>query len=420
MLGFCLLGAACTGGSSAAVPPSPESPRPVRTGPGSTAAARKALCDVPDQTVPSGRPAEGTPPVIADVEAEVEQVRGLDYTSEVPVEPLTSSEMGRQVGRAFDSTFPTDQYERRSRAWSALGVIPAGSSLHDELQSFQTGQVVGFYVPESGRLVFIGGDTLSPLSHVVLAHELTHAVDDQHFNLDRIDSLVVSCADEQQAAAIGAVEGSAQFYSFQVAREFLSSDELLQVAQEAGASPIPDVPPFIERTQFWPYEAGRSFISALDASGGTDAVNAALRDFPVSTEQVMHPERYPNDMPTPVDVPDLGPELGEGWSDLDVSDVGEEFLNIMLGLRLDSSRADDAAAGWDGGIYRAWSNGNRVAVVMSTVWDTAADAREFAGAIADWIDAGGQTAEVQPVEGSSVQVVFASDAGTLSALQSAA
>ncbi|MBI3649152.1 MAG: hypothetical protein HY240_10460, partial [Actinobacteria bacterium] len=249
---------------------------------------------------------------------------------------------------------------------------------------------------------------------------LTHALDDQHFNLDRIDGLVTSCADEELQAALGAIEGSAQFFSFEVARDYLTADQLLQVGQEAGAAPAPQVQPFVEQMQLWPYEAGLRFISAVDAAGGTSAVNRALQHLPVSTEQVMHPDLYPGDVPTPVDVPDLGPKLGPGWKDLDVSDVGESFLDIMLSLRLDKTRADEAAAGWDGGIYRAWSHGSQVAVVMSTAWDTANDARQFATTMADWIDAGDQSAEVLPAGGTRVEVLFGSDSATLASLRTAA
>jgi len=162
------------------------------------------------------------------------------------------------------------------------------------------------------------------------------------------------------------------------------------------------------------------FVTALEAGGGTKVVNQALTDLPTSTEQIIHPEKYPNDLPQAVDIPDLGPKLGSGWSDLDVQQVGEEFLSIMLGLRVDQGTADEAAAGWGGGIYRAWRNGDAVAVVLSTVWDTTGDAARFADAMQGWIDAGSQPAAVMPVQGNRVEVLFASDAQTLSALEAAA
>jgi hypothetical protein len=171
----------------------------------------------------------------------------------------------------------------------------------------------------------------------------------------------------------------------------------------------------------WPYTAGLSFIEAMDRRGGTEAIDQAMANFPVSTEQVIHPERYPNDAPTPVNVGDLGPKLGPGWTDLDVMGVGEAFLSIMLGLRLPRSTGDAAAAGWDGGIYRAWSDGDHVAIVLSTVWDGPRDAAEFASAASQWLRSReGRSASVLPVEAQRVRVLFASDPGTLTSLQAAA
>jgi hypothetical protein len=146
-----------------------------------------------------------------------------------------------------------------------------------------------------------------------------------------------------------------------------------------------------------------------------------MANFPVSTEQVMHPERYPNDAPTPVNVGDLRPKLGPGWTDLDVMSVGEAFLSIMLGLRLPRITSDAAAAGWDGGVYRAWSDGDHVALVLSTVWDGPRDAAEFASAMRQWLGSReGRSASVLPVEGQRARVLFASDPATLTSLESAA
>lgn len=146
-------------------------------------------------------------------------------------------------------------------------------------------------------------------------------------------------------------------------------------------------------------------------------MNKALTTFPLSTEQIIHPERWPNDVPQPVDIPNLGPPLGEGWKDLDVMTIGEVWLQLMLELRLDSGEASQAATGWDGGIYRAWTDGSHTAVVLRTVWDTSSDAQEFADAMTQWI--GNGTAFVRDPVGAQVDVGFASDNATLDALESA-
>jgi hypothetical protein len=94
------------------------------------------------------------------------------------------------------------------------------------------------------------------------------------------------------------------------------------------------------------------------------------------------------------------------------------WLALALGLRLDESEAATASAGWDGGIYRAWSDGKDVAVVLATAWDSERDAQEFADAMDRWIAEGGRHAEVL-TDGSGVRVLFASGDDVLRALRDA-
>ncbi len=90
----------------------------------------------------------------------------------------------------------------------------------------------------------------------------------------------------------------------------------------------------------------------------------------------------------------------------------------MLELRIPAESADTAAAGWGGGQYRAWSDGEgETAVVMDTVWDTDKDASEFAQAMDNWL--GDQPGKVLAPSGNKVRVLFASDQETLSRLQAA-
>ncbi len=84
----------------------------------------------------------------------------------------------------------------------------------------------------------------------------------------------------------------------------------------------------------------------------------------------------------------------------------------MLALRLTQSQAGQAAAGWGGGQYRAWSNGSSAAVVMDTEWDRASDAEEFAAAVGDWLE-GRTTAQITRESSVRVRVLFASDPATL-------
>ncbi len=417
------LAASCTFGTpgpptAAPTPTSKARPsaRPVPTGRGSAAAAMKALCVPPSGG--GGGPAKSrpTPPQLATVEGELQKVRGLKFKHPVPVDPITQARMDAKISTSFAPQYPLGFWARRSRAWQTMGVIPPGASLRAAYLKFQTGQVVGFYNPSTGELVYIGTPTLNTEQKFTLAHELTHALDDQHFNLRRTDHLVAHCRDEDYAAALGAIEGNAQYFATQVMLQY--PDNLS--GGGGGGGSLAGVPPFLTALEVWPYVAGQAFITALFQRGGLKEVNSAIKHLPTSAEQVMHPALYPSDKPQPVDIPDLGPRLGSHWTDLDVRQVGEEFLKAMLSLRLDSGVAGDAAAGWGGGLYRAWSHGASTAVVLKTTWDTNADATQFLTAMKQWLaKQTGGPAVVLRTDPWTVQVGFTSDSATLAALKKA-
>lgn len=416
VLAFAVL-AACTSPTTDTSPPpaaTSASPIPipsVAAGGAPTAdQAIAALCIPP--TIETGPPAQAgvTPPEIAAVERQVETARGLSYLHPVAVQAISDQTMNQKLETNFKDSYPPAFYARRTIAWRTIGVLPPGADLLTALRSFLIGEVVGFYDPETGELVYLGQGDLGLTEKMVLSHELTHAIDDQHFDLRSLDPLLTHCRDERFDAALGLVEGSAQYFSTQVLlNSTISASDLAKALAEAGASQ-PDtssVPPFVQALELWPYIDGQSFVAALVDRGGTAAVDQALQHPPVSTEQVIHPDRYPSDVPVPVDIADLTPLLGRRWGDLDAMRVGEEWLRAMLQLRLDVATATTAAAGWGGGVYRAWTNGSDVVVVLRTAWDTPKDAAEFATTLDAW-NAGAANASVT-TDGTQVTAVFATD-----------
>jgi hypothetical protein len=387
---------------------------PPATGAEAAPAVLRRLCRRPPAPELPRASAGPVPDVIHEVEGQVEQVRGLRFEHPVAVDAVTHQELVDGLDQSFDHSFPPGLFGRRSRAWETIGVIPAGSNVRDAIHAFLSSQVIGFYDPASKQLVFIGTTDPSPVERLTLAHELTHADDDQHFDLSRLNGMENRCADEVETGALGAIEGSAVFFSMRVAERFFSAADLGRLASAGGPPPPADLPPFVEALEIWPYVDGPSFIAALEARGGLDEVNGALTNLPVTTEQVMHPERYPSDRPTPVAVAAMPASAGD-WRDLDVMDVGEEWVKEMLKLRLSSTQAGGAAAGWDGGEYRAWSRGDEVAVVLQTAWDTRDDAVEAAAAMQSWVEAGTDHAKVFLATGNQVVVAFGSDAPALDA-----
>ena len=413
--------AACTSGGTPRVGPgTPTSAASATSEIGPSAAAALArLCPKPPTPAARIRPSRHVPAVVARMEREVEAVRGLRFEHPVAVAALSRRAMGARLDRATTDTLPVAQIRRQELVWKTIGAIPQSSDLPGAARRFIDTQVLGYYDAHANELVYIGSLHPTPAERFVLAHELTHALDDQHFDLTRVDRLQAACHDDEQQAATGAIEGSAVFFSTLVLDRYFSSAERHQVDRRSGSGSAPSgVPQFLLDQESWPYLDGPRFIAALAANGGTTAVNDALRNLPVSTSEVMHPDSYPTAAAAPLDVPELGPKLGAGWRDLDVEEIGEEWLRDLLGLRLDPTQAGPAAEGWDGGLERAWTDGTHVAVLLRTRWGSAQDAGEFAGAMSDWIGSG-QAASVSTT-GDVVDVLFASDGPTLGALRTAA
>jgi hypothetical protein len=373
---------------------------------------------------PSGgsqAPAEGSaPPMVSMIERRVERIRGLRFTHHVPVDAVTHEELVRGLRQTFDAAYPAALFRRRSLAWATIGAVPAGTEIRSELERFASSQVIGYYDEVSKYLVFLGTDHPTPAQLITLAHELTHALDDQHFGLLRLDRLSAECADESFEAALALTEGDATYVMTAYAQRYLTLEQQLGIVGEGGGSSTAGIAPFILRLETWPYTAGQAFVQSLVTNGGEAAVDRAFRHLPASTAQILHPSSYPNDLPVPVDVPQLAPALGGRWRDLDVQETGAAWLSILLGLRIDQDRASAAVDGWAGGIYRAWTDGIDVAVELRTAWRDADAADRFAAAMRDWLAAGASTGAVEPVAGSNVTVLFGSRASTLTALRSAA
>ena len=275
------------------------------------------------------------------------------------------------------------------------------------------------YDVDTNVLSYVEHTDLEPIEHFGLVHELALALDDQRFEEARADALLAGCDDEAWAAAQGATLGSAGFFATQVAlRTFAAGDQ--QVANPAVRLRRPaGVPRFVHAVRVFPDVQGPAFAATITDLGETEAINEPLGSLPVSTEQVLHPADRLHDPPIAVDVPDLGPALGTGWTDLDVMDVGEEWLRAMLALRLDPKVVDAAAQGWGGGRYRAWTDGSRVGVALVTEWDTPKDASEFLAALGRWIGDGTTAAAGTTQDPSTVVALFATDAPTLAAMERA-
>ena len=208
--------------------------------PGAPASQANPLCKPPPTpSPPAPKPAGALPPAIAQVAAQVQQVRGLSFKRRVVPEPVSRAEIERQLRASLDTDFPPDLAAREGRTWITIGAIPAGTDLRRTVVDFGTSQIIGFYDTETHRLVFQGGTSPTPYQRFTLAHELTHALQDQNFGLARLDELSATCQDERAEALLSLTEGDAVETQILWARQELSTDEINQLQDEANSFPPP-------------------------------------------------------------------------------------------------------------------------------------------------------------------------------------
>jgi hypothetical protein len=375
------------------------------------------LCPVIPTESPPASPGSALPSDIAQVASQVEELRDLHFDHPVAAEPRSRAALTRTLDGLVSQGFPSDEALREQRTFITMGAIPEGTDLRQAVIGYTSSSVIGFYDTQTKELVYQGGAELRPFQRWVLAHELTHALDDQHFDLSRLDPLNRICSDDRATAFLSLAEGDAVVTQNRWTDRILSKGEVQQLFNEAASlPPPPDTPPFVENLVYFPYPNGQAFVEALQDRGGQDAVDDAFRNPPVSTEQILHPDAYPSDVPQVVTIEDLSAKLGQGWALADQQEVGEGLLLVLLKLRLTDQDAEDAADGWDGGLLRTWAKGDQAAVLVRTVWDSEREAMGFAAGMRHWLDT--ERAEVRQ-DGERVEVLFGSDQASLEALQAA-
>ena len=312
-------------------------------------------------------------PVIAELQAFVESARGLRFLRPVDVSVLGDFAFRRKLsgGGAVDE-FDAEVQEGVLRAF---GLLDRGEDL-GAASELDADSVAGFYDTETEELV-VRGVRLTPFVRVVLVHELTHALDHQHFGLDR------DLPDEEAAIAFEAlVEGDALSVEGRYLAS-LSPAERAQAEEEEDESfaggrfeGLPEI--VLELAQF-PYRDGADLVSALLERGGRARLDAAFRAPPATTAEVLHPERFlagRGRMAAP-------PVVARGEV-VDEGPLGELILRLVLARSVPDEEAGRAAEGWAGDSYAAWKAGRQTCVRATVLLDSPREAAELDRSLRRW------------------------------------
>lgn len=320
---------------------------------------------------------------MAELEEQVSQLRGL-VQLEVVERRLVHSEQFPQI---VESELLVDYNEAEAESdrilYSLLELIPADFDFYQTYLDLYTEQVAGYYDHEAEAMVVVRDTDFEGPERLTYVHEFVHALQDQHFPFDETLAYTHEVCEQTQEAC-GAVqaliEGDATLLEEQWLRTFASDadiDELNAFFDDYSSPAFDAAPGFIQDMFLFPYLYGREFVLWHYRDGSWGEIDDMYSDPPRSTEQILHPERYPQDQPIEFSLPEAVAEgMAPEWSLLDQGTFGEYELRLILGAHLDEGTAQRAAAGWGGCTYSLLQRNNQPMLIVVGQWDTIRDAQE--------------------------------------------
>ena len=336
-----------------------------------------------------------------EIQMQVIMERGLKPTEDVNRNLYSTEQLSEKIKHDFLDDYSLEDARKEALTLAAFGLINPDFDLRSLYIDLYSEQVAGFFDIEEKEMVVVQGEGFGGVERFVYAHEYTHVLQDQNFDIQNgLQYSDEHCeTDAERCSAIVAlIEGDATLSQL---RWFMSNAspadqaEVMEMVTKGTESPVFDsAPEFIALGLTFPYEYGYMFVDHLYSKGGWGNVDRAYQDPPVSTEQILHPNRYPDDKPIPLILPNLGEILGNDWEEIDRGVIGEWYSYLLLakGLderaRLDENQAERAAEGWGGDAYVVYYNDDtqETVMVLNSVWDTTADADEFANAFRNYAD----------------------------------
>ncbi|MBN2499737.1 MAG: hypothetical protein JXB38_03155 [Anaerolineales bacterium] len=331
---------------------------------------------------------------IEKIRLEVSELRGLSIIEDTSDHVLLRTQAGQFLYDLYITEEFALELEDEVRVLVALGMVKPTYDLVNATLNSRADNVGGFYLPENNDVYVIGERTFTGIEKYIYAHEFTHALQDQHYDLNSLGVYPDCIRPQQECMAIRAlVEGDASLSEDLWWLQYAGPqdyDSILAYEPPDYLLPEDFPPPYLGLDNMFPYYEGQAFVEYLHNKGNWAEVNKAFANLPTTTEQILHPEKYEaGEGGIPVNDPPLSDVLAEEWRLLDSDALGEWMTFLLLGYGADYAGllsdyvAWEAASGWGGDQYQVYYNDEIGKHIMSLHWigDTAQDNEQFASAM---------------------------------------
>jgi hypothetical protein len=333
---------------------------------------------------------------------DVVKLRGLDFKTEVTVGAYSKQELLDFLKAEFEKELPKEKADRYQRGYAKFGLIPADLDIYEAYLELFGSSIAGFYHPKTKELRLIrpgeGKDGEEEalkamgidMERITLVHELTHAAQDQNFELSTLP-MEDETNDDMVMAIKSVIEGdaSAVGWKYQFKDQFEMVIGGINQTYKSGMLPgkAGKLPAYLRQSLTFPYGHGTDFVVKYLKGTKSDFkdINKLFKDFPLSSEQILHPDKYygeKRDHPIVVTLPDLAKLFGGTWKESFNNVHGEFAVKLLLrefkSDKLRLGAIDRAAEGWGGDRYVVLEDDKKTTMyVWYTTWDSEKDSREF-------------------------------------------
>jgi hypothetical protein len=346
------------------------------------------------ESEPAGQPQASGAANAEFLQAADQVLAAMSKILSLPIkEPLKKSVRSREEIREFlirqmrEDKDDTKRYADQ-RALEVLGLIPKGYPLDQKLLALLTEQIAGLYDPRE-REFFIADWTQPSEQRMIMAHELTHALQDQYFHVEKWEE-EVKANDDAQLAREAVLEGSAMIamvdyllrQTGKSSRDMKDFDPTLLLGDPSDSPELSQAPLVIQDEITFPYVPGAIFVQrVLKTWNGWPDLHRLFENPPASTQQILHPDLYfQRVMPARVDLTPVTKAVPRGWKKLDENVLGEFSLHEILKQFLGKDRAEELSPSWAGdryAIYQRESGMQTLLVIRLKLADESAATRFF-------------------------------------------
>ncbi len=296
-----------------------------------------------------------------EVLEQMSEITGLKLQTPLKKTLRSRDEIRAYVIKQMDEDKNPSERHAGQRSAEAFGLIPKGFDLDTFMVELLTEQIAGLYDPKAHEFYIADWIPVAD-QRMVMAHELTHALEDQHF---QIEEWVKAARpnDDAELAREAVLEGSAMAamvdFLLQGTGRSLGDlpdfDPSILIGDLADSPALEKAPRFIKDALVFPYFSGLKFSAAILKPLGWSGLPGVFGKPPLSTQQILHPALYRSGkVPAPVPLPSMEKMLGSNWSKLEENTLGEFGWEEVLKQFLGEDRAKTLAVGWDGDRYAVY------------------------------------------------------------------